>query len=90
MTNKSVYIAAPEGRVGKSIIALGLIEALSRQVKSVGIFRPMVSDDHDEVAIALLAHTGIDQTYDEAVGLITAEAVTDPERALTQIIEQYG
>ena len=90
VTNKSVYIAAPEGRVGKSIIALGLIEALSRQVKSVGIFRPMVSDDHDEVAIALLAHTGIDQTYDEAVGLITAEAVTDPERALTQIIEQYG
>ncbi len=90
MTNKSVYIAAPEGRVGKSVIALGLIEALSRQVKSVGIFRPMVSDDHDEVAVALLTHTDIDQTYDEAVGLITADAVVDPEQALTQIIEQYG
>ena len=85
-----MYIASPEGLVGKSAIALGLIEALSRQVKSVGIFRPMVSDDHDEVAVALLANTGIDQTYDEAVGLITAEAMEDPEGSLTQIIEQYG
>ena len=90
VTNKSVYIAAPEGSVGKSAIALGLVEALSRQVKSVGIFRPVVGDYHDEVTDALLAHGGIDQTHDEVVGLLAAEAMADPEVALTQIVEQYG
>jgi len=90
VTNKSVYIASPEGLVGKSAIALGLIESLSRQVKSVGIFRPMVIGDHDTIAQALLAQTGIDQTYDEAVGLTVRQTEDDPEQALTQIIEQYG
>ncbi|EPH06153.1 phosphate acetyltransferase [Propionibacterium sp. oral taxon 192 str. F0372] len=90
MTNKSVYIASPEALVGKSTIALGLIETLSRQVKSVGMFRPVVRGDHDDLTHALLTHTGIDQTYDEVVGVQAADAQTDPEAAITSIIEQYG
>lgn len=90
MTNKSVYIASPEALVGKSTIALGLIEALSRHVKSVGLFRPIVNGDNDALTKALLTHTGIDQTYDEVVGVQAVEAQADPEAALTSIIEQYG
>ncbi len=69
---------------------MGLIEALSRQVKSVGIFRPMIGDGSDKVAAAIIAHANLDQTYDEAVCLDATEAIADPEQALTRIIEQYG
>ncbi|MGI5951508.1 MAG: phosphate acetyltransferase [Brooklawnia sp.] len=90
MSNKSVYITSPDGLGGKSAIALGLIEALSRQVRSVGIFRPMVQAESDPVAKALLAHSGIDQTYDESVGVLTDDAMEHPDAALTQIIAKYG
>ena len=86
-----MYVAAPEGHTGKSVIALGVLDTVLREVESVGVFRPLVrAGERDGILEMMLAQPGIDQTYDEAVGLITAEAVTDPERALTQIIEQYG
>lgn len=90
MTNKSVYITSPDGLGGKSAIALSVIESLSRQVESVGVFRPMVRTDSDPVAIALLAHSGIDQTYEETVGVLTEVANDDPEAALSEIISKYG
>ena len=90
VTNKSVYVTSPDGLGGKSAIALCLIEALSRQMDSVGVFRPMVRDDNDEVAKALLAHSGIDQTYEETIGVLTDAALDDPEAALSEIISKYG
>ncbi len=90
VTNTSVYIASPEGLIGKSAVALGVIESLSRQVSSVGIFRPVVNGEHDEVTAALLAHTGIKQSYDDAIGLPIEVAMSDPESALSTIIEKYG
>ncbi len=57
---------------------------------SVGVFRPMVRDDNDGVAKALLAHSGIDQTYDETIGVFTDAAMDDPEAALSEIISKYG
>lgn len=89
VTNTSVYIVSPDGLAGKSAIALGLIESLSRRVQSVGLFRPIIATEHDEVTAALLAHADLTQNYDETIGLTSAEASADPEAALARIIEKY-
>lgn len=89
MTKTSVYIASPDGLAGKSAIALGLIESLSRRVKSVGFFRPVIAAGHDDVTAALLAHANLNQNYDETIGMTSTQANADPETALTTIIEKY-
>jgi phosphate acetyltransferase len=44
----SLYLAAVQPRSGKSLVALGLMEVLSRRVDRLGYFRPVVpsADDH--------------------------------------------
>ena len=39
---RSLYIAAIEPRSGKSVVALGIMELLSRRLRKVGYFRPVV------------------------------------------------
>ena len=36
-----IYIASAEGHTGKSSVALGLLETLSRTIERVGVFRPI-------------------------------------------------
>ncbi|MDR0990089.1 MAG: AAA family ATPase, partial [Propionibacteriaceae bacterium] len=87
---KSVYVLSPEGLVGKSAVALGAIEALSRHVSSVGVFRPIIrTDGHDTVLESLVTLPGIRQTYDDAVGVPYSAIHTDPEEAMSQIIARY-
>ena len=38
----SLYIAGVEPRSGKSVLALGVMELLSRSVRKVGYFRPVI------------------------------------------------
>ena len=38
-----MYVASPEGLTGKSAVALGLLDALIREVGSVGVFRPLTA-----------------------------------------------
>ena len=62
----SVYVASFEGFTGKSTVALGLLEQLSRRVGRVGVFRPVVRADTN-------AHGGRDYVLDL---LTSQEAVT--------------
>jgi phosphate acetyltransferase len=39
---KSLYIAAIEPASGKSVVALGIMELLSRRIRNVGYFRPVI------------------------------------------------
>ncbi|UCE53925.1 MAG: phosphate acetyltransferase [Desulfobacterales bacterium] len=39
---RSLYIAAIEPRSGKSVVALGMMELLSRRISKVGYFRPVI------------------------------------------------
>ena len=88
---KSVYVASSERQVGKSAIALGLIEALARQVKSVGVFRPLVrSTEHDEVTETLVAQTAIRQSFEDAVGVTYTDFAADEDAALGTIVEKFG
>ena len=92
---RSVYVASPEGLTGKSAVALGLVDALTREVGSVGIFRPLTtvgtsSGEIDLVVDLLVNRPGINQTYEEALGVTYEAARDDADEALHQIVERFG
>ena len=92
----SVYIASTEGWTGKSTVALGLLEQLSRRVRRVGVFRPIVRDDtathhgrRDYVLDLLTSHEAVRLPYAESVGVTYADVHQDPDAALDRIVERY-
>jgi len=93
--SRSVYVASPEGLTGKSAVALGLLDALVREVGSVGVFRPLSTlatgpGEIDLVVDLLVSQPGITQTYDEALGATYEAARTDSDEALHTIVERFG
>ena len=92
---RSVYIASVEGFTGKSTIALGVLEQLSRRVERVGVFRPIVRADVDQhggrdyVLDLLTAHEAVRLTYDECTGVTYDDVHEDPAAALDRIVERY-
>ncbi|GAA1394204.1 phosphate acetyltransferase [Luteococcus peritonei] len=77
--------------MGKSAIALGLIEALAKTVQSIGVFRPLVKwREDDAVTRTLVAQGPIRQSYDDAIGVSYAELAADPDEAMTRIVNRYG
>ncbi|KRF17041.1 phosphate acetyltransferase [Nocardioides sp. Soil797] len=91
----SVYVASAEGFTGKSTIALGVLEQLSRAVERVGVFRPIVraeargDDQRDYVLELLTSHDAVDLTYDDCAGVSYDEVHTDPEAAMDRIVERF-
>ncbi len=73
--SKNLYIAASEKEAGKSMVILGVMDFLSRHIKNVGFFRPIVgsastTDNH----IALVSKRyNLGCNYDEMYGLTVAE-----------------
>ncbi len=87
---KSVYIASSERLVSKSSIALGVIDLFARQVRSVGVFRPLVQSlETDAVTKALLSPKGVNQPLESAVGVTYAEYAADPDQAIDTIVAKY-
>ncbi|MEO7752811.1 MAG: phosphate acetyltransferase [Terracoccus sp.] len=95
--SRSVYVASPEGLTGKSAVALGLLDALLREVGSVGVFRPVTTlggtnagGEVDLILDMLVSQPGVDQTYEEALGVTYDQTREDPEAALHEIVERFG
>jgi phosphate acetyltransferase len=94
--SRSVYVASPEGLTGKSAVALGLLDALTREVGSVGVFRPLTTStgsDGQEVDLTvdlLVNQPGISQSYEEAIGVTYDAARKDADEALHIIVERFG
>lgn len=88
---RTIYIASPEGDTGKSTVALGLVDLLTRTVARVGVFRPVArsTDVHDYILELLLAHDGIDVPYDDAVGVSYQQVIDDPDAALARIVQRF-
>lgn len=88
----SVYIAAPEGHTGKSLVALGLVDALSSRVGRLGVFRPVtMSTLEEDELVGLLTSRGADmgQPFQAGVGVTYDEVHADPNGALATIVERY-
>src|SRR5690242_7524240 len=92
----SVYVASLEGYTGKSAVALGVLDALSRRVERVGVFRPIVRNDaatargeRDYVLDLLTAHEADTLPYDECTGVTYDDVHADPEAALDTIVDRY-
>ncbi|WP_375430848.1 phosphate acetyltransferase [uncultured Friedmanniella sp.] len=95
--SRSVYVASPEGLTGKSAVALGLLDALTREAGSVGVFRPLTTagsldadEDVDLVVDLLVNQPGINQSYADALGVTYEAARHDPDEALHVIVERFG
>ncbi|SEP76399.1 phosphate acetyltransferase [Microlunatus flavus] len=95
--SRSVYVASPEGLTGKSAVALGLLDALVREVGSVGVFRPLTTvgahpeaDERDLIVDLLTSQPGVHQAYEDAIGVTYDLAREDPDEALHEIVERFG
>lgn len=89
--SNSIYVAAPEGLTGKSMVAVGMIEALTRTVSSVGVFRPMVRGGQpDAILQTLVGLPGINQSYEDAVGVTYDDVRADADAALAVLVEKYA
>ena len=88
---RSVYIASPEGLTGKSAIAVGLLDALTREVGSVGIFRPLTHSAGEDLIVDLMvSQPGVRQAYADALGVTYDEARQNPDEAMHTIVERFG
>ena len=89
--SNSVYVTSPEGRTGKSIIAMGLLESLVVTSGNVGVFRPVIVEGsgRDYAVELLTSHPGVNQEYEEAVGVTYELVNTDPEAAHETIMQRY-
>jgi phosphate acetyltransferase len=101
-TARSIFITSPEGETGKATIALGVLDLLTRRVQRVGVFRPVTRTGHatpkpspgvdaerDYVLELLLAHDGVDLTYEETAGVTYDDLHTDADAALSRIVTKY-
>ncbi len=88
---RSLYITSAEGNTGKSTIALGVLDTLTRSIEKVGVFRPIARSiiERDYVLELLLNHDGVDLDYDECVGVSYEEVHGDPDAALSRIVERF-
>ncbi len=92
---RGVYVATVEGFTGKSAVALGVLEQLSRRVERVGVFRPIVRTDgavaeqRDYVLELLVAHPAVEMTYDQCAGVTYDDVHADPAAAMDRIVQRY-
>ena len=92
----SLYIASIEPQSGKSVIALGIMELLSRRVGRVGYFRPIIptgqKPDNNIELIRQRYH--LDQSYHDSFAITHrgAQALTtgdDSQPILKKIVDKY-
>ncbi|MDQ2797121.1 MAG: AAA family ATPase, partial [Actinomycetota bacterium] len=96
---RSVYLASSGGHSGKSAVALGLLDQLSRRVGRVGVFRPIIrtaAAEQDHVLDLLLSRLEVPGT--EAARVLTAADAAgvcyddvhhDPDAAMSTIVDRY-
>ncbi|SCG36660.1 phosphate acetyltransferase [Micromonospora echinaurantiaca] len=92
---RSVYLTSVGSGGGKSTIALGLAELLSRQVERIGAFRPLVGGTGPDPILALLSERyRIEPPLADLSGTTYAEATTlvadgRREELISRIVERY-
>ncbi len=90
--SRSLYVVAPEGRTGKSAIALGLLDALVRQAGSVAVFRPLYDGTGavDPILDLLVNQPGVVHGHDAGLGVSYERMRRDPDEAMTEIVDRFA
>jgi phosphate acetyltransferase len=90
---RSVYLTGLESGGGKSAIALGVAELLSRRVERLGAFRPLTRETQDPIVELLRARyqipdqaAGVGPTYREAAAMVGAGR---QDELVAAIVERY-
>ncbi len=95
---KSLYISATEPRSGKSAIVLGMMHLLTRKMRKVAFFRPIINepvlDDRDHDINLMLTHFKLKQVYSDSFAYTLEEArhlVNYGQRnvLITNILQKY-
>lgn len=94
--SNNLYIAAAEASAGKSLIAMGFMELLSRHVKKIGFFRPIVrSEEEMDSHIRLIAERyKLPFSYTDMYGMTSRQAFElmqsgDQDTLLTNVLNKY-
>lgn len=91
----SVYLTSVGSGGGKSTVALGLAELLSRQVGRIGIFRPLVRGNSPDPILALLSERyRVELPIEDLSGATYTEATEmvaegQREQLISRIVERY-
>jgi phosphate acetyltransferase len=88
---QSIFITSAEGNTGKSTVALGLIDALRRSGRRIGVFRPVSRSGHgaDYIHDLLVEFSGGQLGDAPLVGTTYEDVHADPAAALSTIVERY-
>jgi phosphate acetyltransferase len=85
-----VYVAGCEPATGKSAVALGVQQLLTRRVERLGIFRPVVADPEHDPLLELLRPLGTAALpYEASCGVGYEDVRADEARALEEIVARY-
>lgn len=76
--SQNLYITATEERSGKSVIVLGVMQLLMKEIDNVAFYRPIISDtelgDEDPDISLVLEHFGLDIAYEDTYGCTLSKA----------------
>ncbi|WP_033407866.1 phosphate acetyltransferase [Nonomuraea coxensis] len=87
---RAVYVAAGEAESNKGTVALGMVELLSRQVGTVGVFRPVVrAGREDNLINTIRSRFQLGLPYDACAGVTYDEVHADADRAAGDIVARY-
>jgi len=86
---RSVYVASVEGHTAKSVVALGVLEALTKKYQKVGVFRAVAPTEHDSVLELLLESTNTEFPISESVGISYKQMHQTPEKAIGLILDRF-
>lgn len=89
--SKSLYLTSAEGRLGKSTVALGVIETLTRSTPKVAVFRPIYQSSRrrDEVLENMLSVLGHEALYDDCLGVTYEDVHSNSDQALSRIVAKF-
>lgn len=97
--SKNLYISAVEPKSGISLVALGVMEFLVRNLVKVAVFRPIVNMKHnnngeDEIIHLIAHHYNLDIPYPQMYAHTFEEARTlvadkQNDRLLEEILDKY-
>jgi len=94
--SKNLYIAAADAEAGKSMIILGIMDFLSRHIKKIGFFRPIVRSGKvmDNHVSLIASRYNLNLDYELMYGITSSEMndyhrIGDTEGIQTTILNKY-